>query len=290
MPAAAHHRQVHAGTPALHPHRQDVRVVIRLRLHRLLVQHLGQRRNLIAHFCRLFELQRRGVRLHARLQVLQQGLRVALQKGLRVAHVLHIVLRRDQAHAGPGAALDLVQKAGPGAVAEDRVFAGAQAKHLLQQLYRLLHRPGAGIGSEKPVSLVHATAVIAHARISGGAGAARDHHAVAGARTAELEVGVALVVAKQDVVLGVQRLDQVVFQQQRLGLGTHHRGLHAHDAAHHVADARAVVRLLEIAGHALLQVPRLAHVEHAAVSVEIAVHARQRRQRGHFAQQLRRVF
>jgi hypothetical protein len=43
--------------------------------------------------------------------------------------------------------------------------------------------------------------------------------------------------------LRVQRLDEVVFQQQRLGLGAHHRGLHAHNLAHHVADARAAVVL-----------------------------------------------
>jgi hypothetical protein len=59
----------------------------------------------------------------------------------------------------------------------------------------------------------------------------------------DLEVGVALVVAEQDVELGVQRLDEVVFQQQRLGLGAHHRGLHAHDLADHVADARAAMVL-----------------------------------------------
>ena len=44
--------------------------------------------------------------------------------------------------------------------------------------------------------------------------------------------------------------------------------------------------LLEVAGDALLQVARLAHVEHAAVGVEIAVDARQRRQRGDLRQQL----
>jgi hypothetical protein len=45
----------------------------------------------------------------------------------------------------------------------------------------------------------------------------------------DLQVGVALVVAEQDVVARVERLDEVVLEQQRLGLGAHHRGLHAHD-------------------------------------------------------------
>ena len=37
---------------------------------------------------------------------------------------------------------------------------------------------------------------------------------------------------------GVERLDQVVLEQQRLGLGAHHRRLQARDPADHVADAR----------------------------------------------------
>ena len=102
----------------------------------------------------------------------------------------------------------------------------------------------------------------------------------------QLQVGIALVVPKQDVVLRVQRLDQVVFQQQRLGLRTHHRGFHAHDLGDHVANARAALVFLEIAGDALFQVARLADVQHAAVGVEIAVNARQRRQRSDFAEQL----
>ena len=48
-------------------------------------------------------------------------------------------------------------------------------------------------------------------------------------RTGDLQVRVALVVAEQDVVARVQRLDQVVLEQQRFGFGAHHRRLHPRD-------------------------------------------------------------
>jgi hypothetical protein len=55
--------------------------------------------------------------------------------------------------------------------------------------------------------------------------------------------------------------------------------------ADHVADAGAVVVLLEIAADALLQVARLAHVEQLTLGVEIAVDAGQAGQGRHLGQQ-----
>ena len=55
--------------------------------------------------------------------------------------------------------------------------------------------------------------------------------------------------------------------------------------ADHVADARAAVVLLEVAGDALLQVARLADVEHLALRVEVAVDAGQAGQRRHLGEQ-----
>ena len=131
VPPAAHHGQIHTRLAALHFHGQDVHIPVRHVVHRLLVQDIGQRRHLVAQFCGLLKLQAFGVRHHARLQGLQHLLRIALQKALGVAHVLRIVRRADVAHARPGAALDLVEQTGTRAVAEDRVFASAQAKNFL---------------------------------------------------------------------------------------------------------------------------------------------------------------
>jgi hypothetical protein len=120
------------------------------------------------------------------------------------------------------------------------------------------------------VLAVDAAAVVGHAR-------ERVRH--------ELEVRIALVVAEQDVEARDQRLDQVVLEQQRFGLAAHHRGLQPRDAGHHHADARAFVVLVEVARDALLQVARLANVQHLVGRVEEPVHTGQRRQGGHFGQQ-----
>ena len=103
--------------------------------------------------------------------------------------------------------------------------------------------------------------------------------------TGDLEIGIAFVIPEQDVVLGVQRLDEVVFQQQRFGLRAHHRGLHAHDLADHMANARAAMVFLEIAGDAALEVDGLAYIKQDICSIEIAIDTGQWRQRSHLGQQ-----
>ena len=278
--ATAHHGQIDAGAPALHTHGEDVHILVVHRFNGLLVQHPRQRLDLVAHLGRLLEFELVRVRHHAHLQRLQQLLRFTTQQRLSMLHVGGIGFGRNQVHTRPGAALDLVQQAGPRAVGKHRVFAGAQPEHFLQKLNALLHRPGAGVRAKVAVLFVHRPTVVRHAR--------KDlpwRVASGPSRAGDLEVRVALVVAEQDVELGVQRLDQVVFQQQRLGLGAHHRGLHAHDLADHVADARAAMVLLEVAGHPALEVERLAHVQERALGVEIAIDAGQRGQRGHLRQQ-----
>jgi hypothetical protein len=108
---------------------------------------------------------------------------------------------------------------------------------------------------------------------------------VGGTGAGDLQVGVALVVAEQDVEARRQGLDEVVLEQQRFGLGAHDRGFQPRDARHHLPDARAAVVLVQVAGHALPEVARLAHVQQAALRVEPAVHTGQARQGRHLGQQ-----
>ena len=288
---AAHHRQVHAGAPALKPGGKDVGVLgdhAGVVLDRLLVQDARQCRELIADFGRLLETECLRVRHHLRPQGIDQLLLLALEKALGVRDVAGIVGRLDEADARARATLDLVQQAGPRAVREHRVLAGPKVEDLLQQLDRFLHRPGARKRPEVTMALVDGAAVVGDsrkARRRGHAGRAGGRHARAG----DLQVRIALVVAEQDVVAREQRLDQVVFEQQRFRFGAHDRRLHVRDLRHHLADpheARAGVALLEIAGDALLQLARLADIEHGPVGIEIAVHAGQVRQRGDVGQQL----
>ena len=51
------------------------------------------------------------------------------------------------------------------------------------------------------------------------------------------QVGVGLVIPKQDVVLGGQRLDQIVFQNQRLRFRAGDGGFDAGNLSHHQLDA-----------------------------------------------------
>ena len=253
--AAANHRQIDAGAAAVDLDREHVGVddaAAGVVLDRLLVQHARQRADPVADLGRLLELQRLGALQHLGLERIHQLLLLALQEALGVGDVLGVVLDRDVVDARPRAALDLVQQARPGAVGEHRVLAGAQVKHLLHQLDRILHRPGGRERAEVAVLLVDRAAVVGDARI---------------APRFDLQIGIALVVDEADVEARRQRLDQVVLEQQRLGLGAHDGRLHAGDARDHVAGPdrafAAGVAFREVARDALLQLARLADVEHA---------------------------
>lgn len=259
VPPAPYHRQVHADLAALHVDRDHVGIAA-APFHGLLVQHAGQRRQLVAQGGGLLEthLLRRGE--HPRLDIREHGLGLAAQELRGPVHVQGVVRGRDQPHARPGAAMDLIEQTGPRPVGEDRVLAGAQAENLLQDLYALAHRPYVGERAEILVGAVRGPAVVGDA----GEGVAAD-----------LQVGIGLVVAEQDVVARRQRLDQVVFQQQGLGLGPRHGDLDARHPGQHMRDARAAHLLLEIRRHPLLQIPGLADVHHLAFGVDVPVHAGQ---------------
>ena len=158
--AAPDHRQVHTGAAALHLHGKNIRVLVGAAFHRLLVQHLGQSRDLVAHLRRLLESQHLGVGQHALLQFVQHVLGFAAQKGAGAAHISPVVGRADPTHARPAAPLDLVQQTWSGAVVEDRVLASAESKHLLQQQYGFLDRPGVGVRAEVLMAFFHRAAVI----------------------------------------------------------------------------------------------------------------------------------
>ena len=154
--AAAHHGQVDAGAAALHLHRQDVDVLVDRAAGCCRPPPAGAarataRRSGCASRPPARTPARSAWAIMRRLQVVEHASRVAAQEALGVGHVARVVVRRDQADAGRRAAPDLVQQARPRAVGEHRVLAGAQAEHLLQQLDRLLHRPGARVRPEVAV-------------------------------------------------------------------------------------------------------------------------------------------
>src|SRR6185436_18700860 len=132
---------------------------------------------------------------------------------------------------------------------EHRVLARTKLEDLLQQRHPLAYGARTRERPEVPVLAIELAAMEAKLR-----------EALAG----EAHVRVALVVAKEDVVAGLVRLDQVVLEQQRLALRARDRRLDARDVPQHRRDPRLVRALLEIARHAFLEIARLADIERAA--------------------------
>ena len=133
------------------------------------------------------------------------------------------------------------EQAGAVAVGEHAVFAGAQLEHFLQNFYAVAHGVAIGIGPEVLIGLFQAAAIVGKLRVFVPA----NH-----------EIGIGFVVAKQNVVFGRERFNQVVFQNQRFGK----RDFYARHLFEHQHDARRVVVFLEIAGHAAFEIDRLADV------------------------------
>src|SRR6185437_2983419 len=80
--------------------------------------------------------------------------------------------------------------------------------------------------------------------------------------------------AQGHVVARRQRLDQLVFQQQRFGFRARYGHIHAHDLREHRHDARVLRTAVEIAAHAVAQRAGLADVQQRVVGRVHAVHAR----------------
>ena len=181
------------------------------------------------------------------------------QEVLRLLDQPGVVVERDLAGAGTGAALDLVEQAGPGAVLVIAVGAGAQEEGALERVHGAEHRAGAG---ERPVIVAgnRARAPVLdepRRRVS----------------RADQDIGKALVVAQQDVVAGLELLDEVGLEQQRLGLGLGGDEHHRAGLGDHPGDAGRLALGRRVGGDALLDRARLADVEHLALGADHPVDA-----------------
>src|SRR5882762_246219 len=144
LPAAAHHHQVDASDAVLHRDRDDIDIDVRAGVGVLALADLGEGLDLVAVDRRLLVAPRVGSLLHAGLEPLEGGVAASLKVELRTLDVFRVGGGGDVPHARRGAAPDLVERAGPRAVLEDRVLAGAQSEHPLQQLDALAHRTQIG--------------------------------------------------------------------------------------------------------------------------------------------------
>ncbi len=220
---------------------------------------LPEHLDLVAQARRLLELELRRGFVHAPRQVVDDFVVAPVEHLGGVGDVLCVPLRRDEAHAGCGAAINLVLQTGTRAVGEKRVLAGPQPEQLLQQQQRLARGDGARVRPEEAAGELARATVERDARVL----VARD-----------VDERKALVVLEQDVVARLVLLDQVVFEQQRFRFRRGHRHL---DARHLREQRERLVRVrtaAEIARHAVLQVTRLADVEDRTRRVVHAVDAR----------------
>jgi len=205
--------------------RDDIGLRHRARIDALRGLYLGQRLDAVAQGGGALIRHRLGGRRHLGGEFFLNpgGAPRKIEPG--VTHLRGIVLAADLAHAGRGATLDLVLQAGACAALEHGIRAVAQLKDALQLRKRPVDRAGAG-----------KRAVIA-ALFAFRAAMFPDHRKI---MRGDEDVGKALVVAQEHVVARLEVLDEVLLQQQRLGLGRcgqkHHRG----GLMDHPGDARCV--------------------------------------------------
>ena len=221
--------------------------------------HMGQAANAVAHRRRALELQLLRRLLHFGGQRRLHRVGLARQEGFRLRHQLRVIRLAHPAHARRGAAPDLEQQAGPAAVGEHRVLAGAQQEHPLHRRHRLIDGPGR---RERPV-------IAPAANLRAPVLADLREGMVLGQR----QPRIALVVPQHDVEPGLQPLDEVRLQQQRLGLGVGGDDLHAGRLGHHPPQPLRQAANMGVARHPLLEAARLADIERVALSIEHTIHA-----------------
>ena len=156
-----------------------------------------------------------------------------------------------------------MQQARPRAAFEKAVRAGAQQERALQRRDGAVDRPHRG---EWPVIIA-----LARARATVLEDLRRP------VIRSDDDVGKRLIVAQQHVEPRPQSFDQVGFEEERFGLGRGGDELHRRGRRDHPFDARVVPRRAGVGRDPLLDVLRLADVEHLAGRIEHAIDAGRRR-------------
>ncbi len=180
------------------------------------------------------------------------------------------------AHTWAATFADVKLQAGPELAAQDGVGGdfertGAKLIDLVKKVHQIARMHHAAVRAEVTVALSLLYA-------------AGDEHA-GELLPCNANPGIGFGVLQEDVVLGLVLLDEVVFQQERIGLAVHHRELRIGYLAHQ--NARFGIEPLrrhKVLRHPLVQILRLPHINHLPLGVIIPVYARgMRKQRYLFA-------
>ena len=245
---------LHAGLPAFHVKRDDIRLLGGLGVDPLGRLDLGQCPYPVPQGGGALELHRfrGGLHLGGKLFLHRRGL--AREEPRGVADEAGILLFRDVTHARRAAALDLVEQARPRAAFERGVRAVPQQEDLLQLVQRPVHGTGAGEGTVVVALLGLGAPVLLDLRKR--------------VFPADEDIGERLVVAQQHVVARLELLDEVLLQEQGLGLGPGREEHHRRRFEDHPGDPRRMPAKTCVVRHARFQVPRLADVEHPVLGIE----------------------
>ncbi len=251
---------LHASLPTFGPCGEEVGLGHGLRIDALMLLDLRQRANAIPVDGGGFVVEVGGGLVHQPHELLLRFAAAALQKIARFGNQPGVVLAGNLAGARCTATLDLEEKAGPCTAFEDAVGAGAQQECLLQGVQGGVDGAGACEGSE----------IVA----APGAGATVFQHLREFMIAGQQDMREGFVVPHQHVVARLQPLDQIGFEQQRVGFGRRRDEFHLGRRRDHAGDAVRLSGELGVAGDALFQASRLADIEQLAVAVIHAVNAR----------------
>ena len=215
-----------------------------------------------------------AARLHALPQRARKVGLAAFQKHAHVAHGFGVSLRRGQpGDARPQASLDVVLQAGTRVVAREIDLAGRNQKVPVDEI-----DDAVGEVRRKIRTVIDRTVAPQPARHV-------DARKALGRR--ELDVGIALVVAQQNVIARLLLLDQVVFERQRLALVGHDDVLDIDGLAQQAAGLGVFGGAVEKVGaHPGPQVLGLADVNDLAFGVLVEIHAGIGRQSANFLVQV----
>ncbi len=257
---ATDEKHLHAGLPGLHMQGDHIRLGHAARVDRLHRLHGGQRLDAVAQGGGAFVFHRFAGHGHFACQLRLNRGGLALQEQLGIGHQRVVVIKPDPADARRAAPLDLVQQAGPRPAAERRIGARAQQEHPLKLVQGPVHRPGTGKGA----------VIIALFRL----GTTMLLDLGKRVRLGHQNVRERLVVAQKHIVARLELLDEVLFQQQRLGLGARGQEHHRAGFADHPCDPCRMSRAARIVRNPSPEVARLADVKHRPLRIQHPVDTR----------------
>ena len=244
-------------------HGEDVGFLEGARIDALVRGNGGERGETIAIDRGAFEIERGRRRIHLRRHFLFHGLAAAGEEVVGLAHQFAIAGEIDFLRTRRRATLDLIEQARPRARLEKRIRARAQQEGALQRVDGAVDRAGVG---ERPVIMPRPRARATMLEDLRRPVIGRDQ-----------DERKRLVVAQQHVEARAQPLDQIGFEEKRFSLGLGGDEFHRRRRRDHAHDAVVVAGRPRIGGDPLLDVLRLADVEHVALGVDHAIDAGRRR-------------